>query len=192
LEKSKAEREIEFICSIIEDSRRTLTDNGLPLIIWGALSVLGTLLTYGAIALSRFDAIPWIWIGFGVSGSTGTVLALRYKKRDRVKSLTGIIYTGVWLGMAGCDIILWLCLWCAGIRDLRLFLAVAACGLGLAYLISSTITRNRFIFTLSFAWWAGSIVMVLLPERYAPMILAGLVLTCELLPGIILFTRKRI
>jgi hypothetical protein len=191
MKRTKAEHDIAFIRQVIEDSRRALVENGLPYIIWGALSILGTVLTYGAVALQWFGAIPWIWVGFGILGGAGTFLALRARGRRPVKSAAGLIYTGVWIGMLLLDLVIALCLYLAGIRDMGLYLAIASGGLGMAYFVSSAVTRNPFMFVLSFGWWAGSVAMVLAGGRYAPLMLAGLVLVCELIPGIMLYARRR-
>ena len=72
---------------------------------------------------------------------------------------------------------------------MTLMLVIVAASLGLTYFISSTITRNRGMFALSFVWWAGCIPMALIGDNYAAIIMAGLVTGCELIPGIILYSR---
>lgn len=191
MDEKKALKEIAFINTVIEDSRRTLVENGVPYVIWGALSVCGTVLSYAAAALGRFNTILWIWTAFLFLGVAGTFIALRTGRKGRVKSVSGFIYRGIWTGMLLFDAVVSLCLYLGGISSLGLYLAVISAGLGMAYFTSSAITRNRLMFGLSFAWWAGSIAIVLIGSADAPLVLAGLVIVCELIPGIYLVVRGR-
>ena len=95
----------------------------------------------------------------------------------------------VWMGTIIFIALAWLCLFVSGYFNLTLMLVLVAGALGMAYFISSAITRNRGMFALSFIWWAGCLPMSLLGDNYSPIVMAGLVIGCELIPGIILHSR---
>ena len=190
MDKSKAEADVAFIKQVIEESKNKLAEYGLPYIIFGAMAVLGTGLSYGAGFGGLAYVIPWIWIVLGVAAAVSVVVFLTRRAKKNTVSFAGRLYSIVWTGTGFFDLVVCLCLFAAGCSDLRIYMIVVAGSLGMAYFISSTITRNRGMFVLSFFWWAGCLPMGLMDALYAPLVLAGLTLGCELIPGIILHTRS--
>ncbi len=189
MDRIQAQSDLAFIKKVMEDSRKRLEESGLPYIIWGALSILGTGLTYGAVFLELWAAIPWIWVGFGLVGGMATFIYMRIHRRNSPRTFADGLYAVVWAGVLLFFLVIGICLFIIRLFDLRLIMAITAGGMGLAYFVSSAISRNRWVFAFSFAWWAGSIVMALIDGFYAPLLLSGLVLACELVPGIVLHAR---
>jgi hypothetical protein len=186
MNKTKAERDLAFIKQVMEDSKKLLLENGLPYVIFGALSIVCTALTYGAIFLQFYASIIWIWVAFLLMGTSLIFFILRKYKREMMGTFASEIYGYVWMGMTVFIVINGACLFFSGKFDLGPFLAFVAGVLGAAYFISSTITRKSWMFALSFVWWAGAFVMVSIDSFYAPLVLACFVLVCELIPGVIL------
>jgi hypothetical protein len=191
MDKHKAENDLAFIKGVIEESRTVLVENGLRFILWGALAIVCTFLTYGAEYLRLYCFIPWIWVFFVVAGIAAVFLVGWRQRGKSARTFAGTIYAFVWIGTVLFIAIVVACMLLLGVYSLRFILSVTAGGLGTAYFISSTIIRNRWMFALSFVWWAGIAPILIVDPYYAPLVLAGLVGGCELVPGIVLYARSK-
>jgi hypothetical protein len=189
MNKTTAEEDLAFIKRVIEDSRTILVENGLSYIIFGGLAIICTFLTYAAAFLKLNVAIPWIWVAFFFLGSLGVLLIERKRWKQTARTFARRIYGWVWIGILIFSAVMTASILMAGIYSIGLMLAVVSGGLGAAYFISSTITRNPWMFGLSFAWWIGSFVLMLPDQYIAPLVFCGFIFVCELVPGIILFLK---
>lgn len=189
--KTKAEDDLAFIKQFIDDSRTILLENGLNYIIFGMLAILCTSLTYGAVYLQLFAGIPFIWAGFFALGALAVFFIEKKLLKHKAKTFANRIYGSVWIGMFIYTVVVAVSLVVMNAYSLVLLLMLTSGGLGAAYFISSTITRNWWMFGLSFAWWLGCFALFLPGEYCAPLVFCGFVLACEVIPGFILFFKWR-
>jgi hypothetical protein len=190
--KAEAEENLVFIRKIIEDGRTILFENGSTFIFFGALMCVGTLASYILGWFNLTGAILYLWLGIYVLGFALFFLLIRKRKiAARKDSFAGRIYGITWGGTAisipvaiGAGLTL-------GRIDLGICMSIVACIVGTAYFITSAVIRYRWLFILSFGWWAGSIALLFIPVFWTSAFLGGMVLLFELVPGVIAYSSKR-
>lgn len=184
--------QLDFIHCIMEDSRQGLEENGVPYIVWGAMAVLGTLASYGLNLASMSHFILPMWIGLFLCAGIILFFYFTYRKKASVHYFSNQIYSALWLGISlfGSS---------AGIISLltgRGFslasaLTLISILLALGYLLSSILTGWKFLGVASIFWWLGGLGFLVVPEFWAPGLMAFLALVLELVPGIFLFRKSR-
>ena len=190
MDQIKVQKDLEFIKKIIDDSSSIITSNGLYYIIWGGASVLCTILTYIAIYLNLEYLILWIWVFFFTIGG---ILVFFVARNDRYtkNAIVGKIYAYVWIGILVFLGIFTFNALVIGKYSINFLLSVTAGILGLGYFITSAISKNKWLFILSFVWWAGCFPILLADEYYSPLILTSLVFVCEFIPGLLIVIRSK-
>jgi hypothetical protein len=188
-----ARKDIEYIKSLIDESRTVLIENGSSFIIWGALIPLGTLASYIIPTLTTsFVPILAVWALIYVLGFGIFLIKNRGRKGKKTgSSYAGRIYGSVWIGAAATMLVAIGAGGAARSLDLNACMAVVCCLLGGAYFVSGTITRYRWLTALAFPWWTGGAVIFFLPAYWGPAMTAGLVVLLEFLPGLIALTRAK-
>jgi hypothetical protein len=185
-----AKDQIGFIKQVIEDSMGLLTENGAYYTLWGVLIVLGTAATFAAHRLSRTHALLWIWLAVYVLGAAGVILLNRRHARNRPRTLARRVYASVWMAIGVSGVVFGACAILTGKIPLEVGFSLIAGLLGIAYFINSAMNRNRWMAGFSFGWWAGAGALFFVSTEAAPLVLCGLVLVLELVPGIVLLTRR--
>jgi hypothetical protein len=191
MDRSQAEKDLEFIKQMIEDSRTYFNSNGLYLIIWGLMSVFGTILTYVMISLKMFNLIFAIWAGFFVTSGLIIFYNERKYKKAKIKSIVEKIYNRVWIGIIIFLAVIFCCIIISGKYSINIIFPVLSGVLGIGYFICSNISRNLWLLILSFVWWAGCFILIFTDLFFSPLVICGLVIICELIPGTILFIKSK-
>jgi hypothetical protein len=189
--KTKAENEVAFIKQAIEESRTMLVENGLRFILAGSIALASTFLTYGAVILKLDFFIPWIWAVFAGFIVAQALIALLKRRKRTVKTFAGEVYGIVWVGTLIFMAIAIAYIFVTGTYSLKLLLAITVAVLGMAYFIAAAILRRRWMLGLSFLWWAGGFLIASVGNFHAPLVMAGLIIACELVPGIRLFAQSK-
>jgi hypothetical protein len=192
LTREKALENFGLIKEIIRESRTLLIENGSSFVFFGAMISLVTLVSYVLAAFGYNALIWWLW---GFAYIFGLVLwfllnRAKFKKNTRT-SFAGRIYGVTWGGSGIAITVLGLSGLLLGRIDLPVFLAQVSAIIGISYFVSGAITRFIWMMLLSGGWWAGSIVLFLLPWNLCSAFMGSMVFAFELVPGLILYSRNR-
>lgn len=192
LARGQAEENLEFIRNIITEGQAIVIQSGPSLILWGALICAATLVSYLLPLAHLTGAIFYVWILVYVGGVVATFVLLTRGGKQRLRgSLVGRVYGFAWVGATVFVTAFGVGGIASGKVGLEIFMSAIAGVVGIAYFISGAVTRYRWLYALSFGWWAGCAASPFISARWAPAVLGSLVLALELVPGLLVrFARK--
>lgn len=192
MQESTAQQELSFIKKIMEDSRRIIVDDGLDFIFWGIVASTGLIITYLLIITEKWEYIKWTWIvliaiGWIFSISRG----IKREKKKTAFTFTGKILSATW---AACGITMTIIgligIFTEAIKGIYISPSVSLV-LGIAYAVTGTVYKNKWIASLSIGWWIGSIFMFVLPGIHNILMMAIMMLVFQIIPGITLYNRYK-
>ncbi len=195
----RPEDELQYIRKIIDDSRASFVEDGIPYIIWGLLVAAGMIVSYISSLTERDLYAGYIWIGLVLFG-WGSMIYYVIKQRRapaRPKSILDRIQSSIWGacgGTLGLGLILVL-MFQHGANDPQMnpyyALFVTSLIVGIGYFLSGVVHDLKWLRNISFAWWAGAVAMYLWPSVHMIGLYAAMIILFQVVPGIILQRRYR-
>ena len=193
MDELTAQQEITFIKKVMQDSRKIVFYDGKDFIYWGIIVVICLLFTYFSVFFHTEKFIFYFWLILILLGFLGNSLFLkkRYKKL-KVRSLAGKLLGLIWTATAIAMIIVGFVGPFSGAFN-GVFVSPLMCTfLGPAYLLSGYLYGKKWISYLSIFWWTGAIVMFFLPGLYTLLLMAGMMVVLQIVPGIILYKDSKL
>ncbi len=191
MDENFALEELQFIKKVIEESKRSIVYNGMDYIIWGALVIVGMLITYALAVTGLPFNFLYVWlllipVGWGFS---------YYNRKNCTgkapKTITSKAIGAVWLG-AGISMTL------IGFGGPVLghmhgiyISPVIAIICGGSYFIAGRILDSKPTMYLSLGWWIGGIILFLVHDINQMLIMAALMLFFQTIPGIMVFRKYK-
>ncbi len=191
MDQNKAIEELEFIKKVMQDSKRTVVDNGMGYIIWGILIVIGLLSTFISVVNQTYG-FYWNWVvvvGIGWIYSLYDIITNRIHKRKRNKTFTSKILGSIWFATGIGMTILGFLMPITGALHGQYISPMLSVLLGIAFFISSVVYDYWWLMMISVGWWITAIIMFFVPGIYTMLIMAGEMLFFQVVPGIILYTK---
>ena len=193
--------ELAYIRKIITESRTTFVEDGKPYILWGIIIAIGMTLTYISVITQTELYVGYIWIGLTIIGWATIIYYVREKKKKeaRTRSFIDRIQGSIW-GACGAAIGLSVFLIILGdnmrINDVppihQYYICfVTSIIIGIAYFLSGIANDLKWLSSVGYAWWAGAIVMILVPSVHNLLLYALMVIFFQVVPGIILMKRYK-
>lgn len=181
--------DLEAIRRMMEEAQSGAPDSGKHFLLWGAVTAVGLVGTY--INLNGPpEATGWLW---GVAIALGWAVAMwvgwREQSRARVQNLMNSVVAGIWIGTS-----VSVTLVVIGGLYLKAFAASALPGatslvIGGGFFASSFAYRSAWLRAMAIGWWVGGSAMLAWRGPYTLLLMAGLVVAFDIVPGIVLFRR---
>jgi hypothetical protein len=190
-EEKKALDELLFIKKVMQDSQKIIVDNGMGYIVWGLLVTFGMIFGYIKFSLNlQFDYM-WAWVILISIGWAFSFFAYYRKKSSRVETFAGQIIARLWLSFGiGMTIIGFIGYYSGAIRG-EYISSVIAILLGCAYYLTSVLYEWKWFKLIGIIWWAGGIVMFYFFGIIQFLIMGGLMIFGQVVPGIILYRKYK-
>ena len=183
-----AQQELAFIKKVMTDSRKILIDDGKGTIFWGLLISFGLLITYLSIAQGWETSLSWFWPVLIAFGWIYTIVTeIRSERKRRVKTFAGKIMGAVWIAFGISATILGFVGTVSGAYHGVFISPLIAVLLGTGYLVSGLLYGKAWVSYLSIAWWGGAIVMFFMQNLETLLIMIGMMILFQVIPGIILY-----
>ncbi len=182
--------DIAYLRKVVEDSRRVVVDNGIHLLSWGILVVVGMLLTYASVnGVLRLPPL-WIWIVvIGLGWMVSMWSAWRETKRARTRTFINRVLGSVWLGLGFIMTVIGFLGPATGATSSWAAVPLMSLILGAGLLATATIHQERLLVAAAAGWWAGGIVTMLFPGDYALLLFAGMMIVFQIAPGVKLYKK---
>ncbi len=190
MDKDSALEEIKFIKNIITDSRRSFVENGKGFIVWGILVFVGLVITYISVKL-KFS-INYIWVILIALGWIySTVSNIRARKKRRTITFNQKILNAVWISAGISMTLVGFIPTYLGIFDPVYINPMLSVILGMAFFVSGFLYSYKKITYLAFGWWLGAIYMFIFPTLETLLIMSGMILLFQIVPGILFYINAK-
>jgi len=191
MDEKTALEEIQFIRSIMEESKKSIIYNGKDYIFWGVIVIVGMMSTYFFLISHVYFNYFWIWV---VLIPIGWIYSLYNRRVDKIQfpsTYAGRVMSSIW-GAAGIamTIIGFLGTYSGTIKPMAIS-PILSIILGSAYFISGKVVGAKWISYLSFGWWSGGVILLFVTSIYSFMIMALLMLLFQTIPGIIMYRKYK-
>ena len=183
-----AQQELAFIKKVMTDSRKIMIDDGKGTIFWGLLISFGLLITYLSIAQSWETSLSWFWPALIAVGWIYTIVTeIRSEKKRRVKTFAGKIVGAVWISFGISATILGFVGTISGAYHGVIISPLISVLLGTGFLVSGLLYGKSWVSYLAIGWWGGAIVMFFMQNLETLLIMIGMLVLFQIIPGIILY-----
>jgi hypothetical protein len=174
-------QELSGIRQLMEEAARGVPDRGRHFVIWGVVMAAAVLATYAALPLG----VVW-----GVALAAGWGLAIWTARRETarapVDTLLARVLAGIWVGCGVSATLVALLAVYGGAFPAAAVPGAIALILGGGYFASSVAYRRRWMALVAGAWWLGGAAMLIWPARETLLVLAGLLVLFQIVPGVLL------
>jgi hypothetical protein len=191
MDEKTALEEIQFIRSIMEESKKSIIYNGKDYIFWGVIVIAGMMSTYIFQMSHVYFNYFLIWvvlipIGWIYSFYNGRVHKIKFPS-----TYAGKVMASIW-GAAGIamTIIGFLGTYSGTIKPMAIS-PILSVILGSAYFISGKVVGAKWISYLSFGWWIGGVILLFVTSIYSFLIMALLMLLFQTIPGILIYRKYK-
>ncbi|MGA9294184.1 MAG: hypothetical protein WCE54_23840 [Ignavibacteriaceae bacterium] len=185
-----AQEELSFIKKVIDDSKKILVIDGKDFIIWGIITALGLLITYFAIITKQYFLINWTWfILIGLGWIYAFVSNIKRTKKLKTKTFAGKMMGAIWFSMGVAATILGFIAGGSGAIDGIFISPAISTVVGVAYFLTGIVYGSKWMTGISIGWWLGAVYMFLFPGIYSLLIMAGMMLLFQIIPGIVLYRK---
>ncbi|HQG40201.1 MAG TPA: hypothetical protein PK074_12355 [Spirochaetales bacterium] len=188
-ELEQVQKQLAVMRDIVSQCQKLVVEDGTLYILWGSLAVITSLITY---ALTWFKVPVWtlvvLWIvAFYIPGSFATYKKVHTKKKHVVTFGERAIGR-LWLGVLFVSVV-------SVILSLVSLLPwqgiiVIPFSIGLVYFPLAVLLDWKPLTAFGLVWIAGGAVMLVVPAFYSYLVLDGLIVVCEIIPGILI--KKRV
>lgn len=190
MKKEKAQEDLDFIRKVMEDSRRTVADNGMHYINWSVMPALGIIGTYLITQLQLpGNYILWTWvIAIGLGWIFSMVIG-RKEYSNRTMSFADKLLSAVWItsGIAMTMIAF------AGILSGTIqpvaIPAFIATVIGIPYFIAGLIYNLNWFKLIAVGWWAAGLLFFFWQSYHTLAVLGVLIILFQALPGIFIYKK---
>ena len=187
-----AHQELAFIKKVMEDSRRIICDDGKSFVFWGILISFGMLVTYIKIVGNWSINLGWFWPALIAIGWIGTVaVELITKKKRSPRTFAAKILGSVWFGCGIAMTILGFVGTMTNAYDGVFISPILSVVLGIGYLITGVIHGKKWVSLISIGWWFGALLMFYLQNLETLLIMTGMMIFLQTIPGIILYKESK-
>ena len=183
-----AQQELAFIKKVMNDSRKILIDDGKGFIFWGILVTIGLLVTYLSVAGKWTVSLVWFWPALVAIGWIYTIVTeIRREKRSKTSTFAGKVLGGLWLAVGISATILGFAGSISGAYHGVFISPLISIVLGIGYFLSGILYGKSWLSLLSIGWWVGAIVMFFMQNLEVILVMIGMMIILQIIPGIILF-----
>ncbi|MBU1298051.1 MAG: hypothetical protein KJ963_01075 [Bacteroidetes bacterium] len=191
MDEKTALDELQFIRKIIEDSKKTVLDDGIGYIFWGIIIVVGLFTTNILIISKVYFNYLWIWLIVIGIGWTYSIISSRRKKERLPRTFGQKLIHSVWISIGIGMTLLGLVGPAVGAYKGFFISPILSVLLGSAFFISGFIYDLKWVKLLSIGWWIGAVVMFIYPGMHSFIIMGSLMIFFQIIPGIILYRKYK-
>jgi hypothetical protein len=184
--------ELVFIKKVIEDSKKSVLENGVGYIFWGVLVFFGLMSVYLKFVYNLPYNPNWVWfilIGFGWAYTI--ISNVKKDRKTGVKTYAGQMLMSVWIGAGICMTIIGFISTASGMIHGMAISPLLATVLGMAYFISGMIYNSKWVKLLSAGWWLGGIGMFFIANINQILVMASMMLFLQVIPGFIFYFNSK-
>ncbi|MBC8323139.1 MAG: hypothetical protein H8E70_06185 [Candidatus Marinimicrobia bacterium] len=186
--KETMQDDLAFIKGIIAESRKNRSASGIHLIVWGFLIPIGLIIDWFMI-VKGLQGIKELYL-WGLIIGSGWLFEMIYGwKVDRkkpVRTYAEKVDGFLWLSIGITLTILGFVGSSSGAIHAQFISPVFSTILAIGYFSSGFVYEVKWIRNLAFGWWGGAIIMFIFPGHYHLLLMAGMMIAFQTIPGFII------
>lgn len=196
MENQQFQEDLQYVKSMIENSRRRLIDNGINYLTTAVFVGIGVIVSYILGVNGQQDILPYLWIPLIFLMVIANIfLQSKIQKKSIKHTFIGKIFDAVWLSCGiSISIITLLYFITLSIQLSTLFIAISAI-LGIGYYLTGVINELPFMKYLAYIWWIGTILSLLWnyigADYQLALLFSAIVVIQQAIPGIIIYRKWR-
>ncbi|HXK49223.1 MAG TPA: hypothetical protein PKW56_02030 [Clostridiales bacterium] len=202
--KAKAELELEFISSIIRDTRKKIDDSGLSGAVWGSLVVIGVMVNYISGLTHNWSYALYVWGVLLAAGWIYSFLKFRNTRKNSIPETFGLkIQNALWrasgIAMTLIGIV------CSvqfkrEVSDMVPYsyiinsMAIApliSFILGTAYYVTGYINDCKYTTRLAYGWWTGGVIIFYMKSYNTFPVFALMTILFQIVPALRYYKRSK-
>lgn len=183
--------DLAAIRRLMEENRNVVEAGGKHLVWWGLLTAAGMGTTWLLVRADSWAPIPWVWVG---AVAVGWVLSVAAGRRDArrapVRTMGTRLGGAIWMAFGGTATLVGLLGPASGALPVQALPGVMGILLGGAFFTSGFLPGIGWLRFVGLGWWATGAVMLWMPGVHTLLLLAGLVVVLQVVPGAMLAARS--
>ncbi len=193
MDDSQVKEDLAYLRRVIEDSRRVVIDNGMHLLLWGILVVVGMILTYAYVHFGLNFPEAWMWIlligaGWLLSIWIGWVKA----KKTGAGTFLERVMRSLWIGLGITMTISGFLGPATRVIPSLSVIPLLSFLLATGFLVTSVIQQEHLLRYAAIGWWIGGLISMFWPGDYTILLFAGMMIAFQIIPGLYLYRKWKI
>lgn len=189
MDKKNAMEDLQFIKKIIEDSKKTVLDNGIQYIVWGILIVIGLFTTNILTIMNVKIRFYWVWMIIILLGWIYSYFSIYKRNKSNYSSFAQRIINSSWLACGIGMTLLGFVGPAVNAYKGAFVSPILAVILGIAFFISTIIYEVKWMKLVPYGWWIGALYMFIFPGKFSFIIMGTLMIFFQIAPGIFLYRK---
>jgi len=182
--------DLAYLRKVVEDSRRVVVDNGVGLLTWGILVVIGMILTYASVHLGLDLPSTLVWsVVIGAGWLLSIWLGWINMKRSRTRTFIQKVLWSIWVGLGITMTIIGFVGPLTGTIAGRACIPIISLVLGAGFFATATIHQEKLLTAAAAGWWIGGIATMVLPGDFSFLLFAGMMTFFQIAPGVYLYKK---
>ncbi|MCK5332040.1 MAG: hypothetical protein KAK01_11565 [Candidatus Marinimicrobia bacterium] len=192
MDKVKIQEDLAIIKQIMQESRQSVTNIGINLVVWGGIVIICLLFTYYSMTHETIISEALIWgIGFSLAWAFELRLYIKNKKKNHDSTFSGNILSRLWLTILISMMIIGIFGELSGAISGGAGSGVIAVLLAIGYIVTGTIMNSGWVKLLGIGWWLGSILIFYTTVIQSILIWVVLMIALQFIPGVVLFVQEK-
>lgn len=192
MENSNPIDDLQFIRKLMSETKTTVVDNGVEYIFWGILVAVGLISMYFFFLLDIDLPVLYLWLGIiGAGWVFSAVTGYKRSRRIKVRTFAGNLLGAIWLSAGIAMSMFGFVATTAGAIRGGFVSPSISVVLGMAFFVSSYLHGESWMKWIAVLWWAGAAVMFYNPGLYTVLMMAGMMICLQVLPGIYLYRKYK-
>ena len=189
---TEATNDIALIRRLMHESQSAVYDGRGHFVLWGLISALGLALTYAYVVGWSVPDPRLIWLVALALGWAGSIaLGMRGRNRARVHTHASRLLGWLWISCAATMTLVGTAGLFGDVVPVNALPGLVSAILAVGVLGTGVLTGHSWLRWVAVCWWVGAAVMLFRPGVYALLLLAVMAVLLEVVPGLVLMSRKR-
>ncbi|MCH7611756.1 MAG: hypothetical protein IIB45_00150 [Candidatus Marinimicrobia bacterium] len=188
--KETIQDDLAFIKKIVEESRKNVCASGIHLIVWGILVSIGLMVSWFLVTYYPIErGNEWFHWALVITGGWLFELIYGWKVDSKrpVRTYAEKADGMLWLSIGITMTILGFVGGVTGAINTHFLSPIFSTTLAIGYFTSGVLYDVKWVRNLAFGWWAGAIIMFIFPGLYHLLLMTGMMIVFQTIPGYIIY-----
>ena len=189
--QNEAVEEIRYIKKIIEEGKKNIGSKGIHLIVWGILISIALVASwYFRFETKTIVGVTNEWLIWLEMIAVVTIFEIIYQWKvlqdKTVKTYTEKVDGYLWVSIGITITLIGFVGYHKGVIDASFSCPLISAILAIGYFTSGVLYKVEWVRNLALGWWTGALIMFIFPGDYHLLLMAGMMMAFQTIPGYII------